>query len=181
MTDTIKYVIFKTKWGYFGLAANANGLLRTVLPCTDRKITQNYLLAGLSKPKFNKNLLKPLQNKIIAYFAGKAVKFNGDVPLAVGNHGSFMKKVLAACAKVPYGKSVSYSQLARLAGYPLAARAVGNALAKNPLPLLIPCHRVIHSDGSLGNFSAFLDAKPGSPVIGGKALKLKLLHHERAI
>jgi methylated-DNA-[protein]-cysteine S-methyltransferase len=181
MVDTVKYVIFKTKWGYFGLAANAQGLLRTVLPCPDRKITQNYLLAGFHKPTFDKNLLKPLQNKIAAYFNGRTVKFNGDIPLALDNLGPFMKKVLAGCGKIPYGKAVSYSQLARLVGKPLAARAVGNALAKNPVPLIIPCHRVIHSDGSIGKFSAFLEAKAGSPIIGGKALKLKLLQLERAI
>lgn len=192
MVDTVKYTIFKTKWGYFGLAANAQGLLHTVLPSPDRKITQNYLLAGLSKPKFQKNLLKSLQDKIVAYFNGRAVKFNGDIPLAIDNLGPFMKKVLMGCGKIPYGKAISYSQLARLVGKPLAARAVGNALAKNPVPLIIPCHRVIHADGSLGKFSAFLEADADSParplarsrprrIIGGKALKLKLLQLERTI
>jgi methylated-DNA-[protein]-cysteine S-methyltransferase len=68
-----------------------------------------------------------------------------------------------------------------LVGKPLAARAVGNALAKNPVPLIIPCHRVIHADGSIGKFSAFLEADAGSDIIRGKALKLKLLQLERAI
>jgi methylated-DNA-[protein]-cysteine S-methyltransferase len=180
MADMVKYTIFKTKWGYFGLAANNAGLIRTVLPCPDRKITQNHLLAGLHKPTFDKNLLKPLQEKIVAYFDGRTVKFNGDVPPVICNPGSFMKKVLARCAKIPYSKTVSYSQLARLVCKPLAARAVGNALAKNPVPLIIPCHRVIHADGSIGNFSAFLSRRAGT-IIGGKALKLKLLQLERAI
>ena len=180
MKDSVKYVIFKTKWGYFGLVANTRGLLRTCLPCPDRKIAQKYLLAGLYKPQFDKNLLKSLQEKIIAYFEGRAVKFNSDIPFAFDDFGPFMKKVLSACAKIPYGKTVSYSRLARLAGKPLAARAVGNALAKNPFPLIIPCHRVIHADGSIGKFSAFLEAKASSNFISGKALKLKLLQHERA-
>ncbi len=179
--NEIKYTIFKTKWGYFGLAANNEGLFRTILPCPDHKIAQNHLLAGINKPIFAQNLLKPLQDKITAYFKGRAVKFNGDVTLAFGNCGPFMKKVLTECGKIPYGKAVSYSQLAHLIGKPLAARAVGNALAKNPLPLIIPCHRVIHADGSIGNFSAFLEAKTGSKFIGGKELKLKLLQHERAV
>ena len=181
MTNSIKYVIFKTKWGYFGLVADIRGLLRTCLPCSDRKITQKYLLAGLYKPQFDKNLLKSLQEKIIAYFEGRAVKFNSDIPFAFDDFGPFMKKVLSACAKIPYGKTVSYSQLARQAGKPLAARAVGNALVNNPLPLIIPCHRVIHADGSIGKFSAFLEAGAGSQLISGKALKLKLLQFERAI
>ena len=181
MTNSIKYVIFKTKWGYFGLVANTRGLLRTCLPCPDRKITQKYLLAGLNKPQFDKNLLKSLQKKIIAYFEGRVVKFNSDIPFAFNDFGPFIKKVLGACAKIPYGKTISYSQLARLAGKAFAARAVGNALAKNPLPLIIPCHRVIYADGSIGNFSAFLEAKNNSQLISGKALKLKLLQFERAI
>jgi methylated-DNA-[protein]-cysteine S-methyltransferase len=181
MADLVKYTIFKTKWGYFGLAANIRGLLRTCLPCPDRKIAQKYLLAGLHKPTFDRNLLKALQEKIVAYFDGRAVKFNGDINLALDKAGPFMKKVLSACGKIPYGKVVSYSQLARLAGKPLAARAVGNTLAKNPVPLLIPCHRVIRADGSIGKFSAFLEVKAGSQLISGKTLKLKLLQLERAI
>ena len=181
MADSIKYVIFKTKWGYFGLAADTRGLLRTCLPCPDRKITQKYLLADFNKPQFDKNLLKSLQKKIIAYFEGRAVKFNSDIPFAFDDFGPFIKKVLGACAKIPYGKTISYSQLAHQAGKPLAARAVGNALAKNPLPLIIPCHRVIHTDGSVGKFSAFLGAKNSSQLISEKALKLKLLRFERAI
>jgi methylated-DNA-[protein]-cysteine S-methyltransferase len=184
MKDSIKYVIFKTKWGYFGLAANIRGLVRTCLPCPDRKIAQKYLLAGFHKSKFDKNLLKPLQKKIIAYFEGRCDFSISNQLSAISNFSNlapFTRKVLAACAKIPYGKTVSYSQLARKAGNPLAARAVGNALAKNPLPLVIPCHRVICADGSIGKFSAFLEAGAGSQIINGKALKLKFLQFEQAI
>jgi O-6-methylguanine DNA methyltransferase len=183
MADSIKYVIFKTKWGYFGFADNIRGLLRTCLPCPDRKIAQKYLLAVFNKPKFDKNLLKSMQDRIIAYFEGRYVSSIHNSQSAIRNFSNlapFTQKVLVACGKIPYGKTVSYSQLARLTGKPLAARAVGNALAKNPLPLIIPCHRVIHADGSIGKFSAFLEAKTGSKLISGKALKLKLLQHERA-
>ena len=162
MADNVQYTIFKTKLGYFGLAANEKGLFRTILPCTTRKIAENHLLAGLDKPQFEENLLKPLQNKIIAYFEGKPVSF--DLP-PLDRLPAFTQKVLAACGKIPSGKTISYSQLARLIGSPRAGRAVGNALAKNPIPLIIPCHRVIRSNGSLGNFSA----------PGGTGTKKKLL------
>jgi methylated-DNA-[protein]-cysteine S-methyltransferase len=152
MAKGVKYTIFKTKWGYFGLAANGKGLFRTVLPCPTLKITKKYLVAGLDNPKFEKNLLKPLQNKIIAYFEGKPVNFNE--PLDLANHPAFTKKVLAACKKIPSGKTITYSQLAAMIGKPNASRAVGNALAKNPIPLIVPCHRVIRRDGSIGRFSA---------------------------
>lgn len=168
MAKGVKYTIFKTKWGYFSLAANEKGLLRAILPCPALKITKKYLLAILDNPKFDKNLLKSLQNKIIAYFEGKPAKF--DIPLAIDALPPFFQKVLNACRKIPSGQTISYSQLARMIGKPRAGRAVGNALAKNPIPLIIPCHRVIRCDGSPGRFS----------TIGGVFLKTRLLRHEKA-
>ena len=168
MAKITKYTIFKTKWGYFGLLANETGLCRSCLPCPTRKTTERRLLAGLNNSKFEKNLMKPLQEQIAAYFAGKRTVC--PLPstfclLTLSRLSPFSRKVLNACSKIPFGKTVSYSQLARMIGSPRASRAVGNALAKNPIPLIIPCHRVIHSDGSLGNFSAS----------GGTSTKKKLL------
>jgi O-6-methylguanine DNA methyltransferase len=163
MDTQTKYTIFNTAWGYFGLVADKKGLIRTRLPCRSRKIAEKHLLASLNGLQFDKNLLKPLQKQIIAYFEGKPIRFN--TPLAIDKLTPFARKVLRTCMKIPAGKTVSYSQLASMAGNPRASRAVGSALAKNPVPLIIPCHRVIHSDGSLGNFSA----------IGGTGTKKKLI------
>lgn len=87
-------------------------------------------------------------------------------------HGltAFQKRVLIATMSVKRGNVVTYKQLARMAGNPNAYRAVGTALRLNPLPIKIPCHRVIKSDGSLGNYSA-----------GGRRAKLRLLKEERAL
>jgi len=184
LVKTMKYTIFNTAWGYFGLVADKKGLIRTCLPCPTREIVEKHLLMGLNNPQFDKNLLKPLQKQIIAYFAGKrtlrhpssaclgaAVRRSRvlspllSVPLVLDSLSPFARKVLDACRKIPSGKTVSYSQLAGMIGKPRASRAVGSALARNPIPLIIPCHRVIRSDGSLGNFSA----------LGGTALKKMLL------
>jgi len=167
---TMKYTIFSTAWGYFGLAADKKGLIRTCLPHKDRKTVEKCLLAGLENPQFNKNLLRPLQKQIIAYFAGKSTLRPQSSALRLLNLTPFARKVLAACRKIPAGKTVSYSQLAGMIGKPRASRAVGSALARNPIPLIIPCHRVIHSDGSLGNFSAF----------GGTSTKSKLIKLEKS-
>jgi methylated-DNA-[protein]-cysteine S-methyltransferase len=167
MATQMKYTIFSTAWGYFGLAAGKKGVIRTILPCPNRKTAEKCLLARLDNPQFNKNLLKPLQKQIIAYFAGKSAGF--DAHLLADGLTPFARKVLIACSKIPSGKTVSYSQLAGMIGKPRASRAVGSALAKNPIPLIIPCHRVIHSDGSLGNFSA----------PGGTATKKMLLELEK--
>jgi len=163
MNETIKYTVFKTQWGYFGLLANEKGVIRACLPCTDRKTVEKNLLGGLEGAEFDKNLLKALQGKIIAYFEGSGVKF--DSHLALDNLPTFTKKVLDACQRIPAGKTITYSELAAMIGNPRASRAVGNALAKNPIPLVIPCHRVIRTDGSIGNFSA----------PGGSSTKKKLL------
>jgi methylated-DNA-[protein]-cysteine S-methyltransferase len=170
----MKYTIFNTAWGYFGLAADKKGLIRTILPCPSRKTVEKCLLAGLENPQFDKNLLRPLQKQIIAYFAGKhslrplpsAFCF-----LTLSRLSPFARKVLTSCSKIPSSKTVSYSQLAGMINKPRASRAVGSALARNPIPLIIPCHRVIHSDGSLGNFSA----------IGGTSTKKKLLALETKV
>ena len=82
----------------------------------------------------------------------------------------FQRSVLLECARIPRGQTVTYAQLARRIGKPRAARAVGNALAINPLAPLIPCHRVVKGDGSLGGYSAK----------GGKKAKKKLLAREKS-
>ncbi|MCX6770588.1 MAG: MGMT family protein [Candidatus Micrarchaeota archaeon] len=80
----------------------------------------------------------------------------------------FQRKVLLECAKIPKGEAITYAELARRIGKPHSARAVGNALAKNPLAPVIPCHRVVRSDGKLGGYSAK----------GGQKTKVALLERE---
>ena len=87
-----------------------------------------------------------------AYFAGKRRRFEVAVDWS-SLHG-FQREVLKALARVPFGAVVSYGDLAKKIGKPGAARAIGGAMAKNPIPIVLPCHRVIAADGSLGGFSA---------------------------
>ncbi|MDR2772387.1 MAG: MGMT family protein [Elusimicrobiota bacterium] len=82
----------------------------------------------------------------------------------------FYRKVWKECFKIKAGKTLSYSQLAKKIGMPKAARAVGNALGKNPFAPIIPCHRVIRKDGQMGGFSAD----------GGISLKKQILEYEKA-
>jgi methylated-DNA-[protein]-cysteine S-methyltransferase len=100
-----------------------------------------------------------------AYFAGELTDF--DLPLAPVTT-PFQGKVLKALCKVPYGSTVSYGELARRVGNPRASRAVGMANGRNPIPIIIPCHRVIGADGSLTGFG------------GGIAVKRHLLELERS-
>ncbi len=111
--------------------------------------------------------LKNLANKIERYFFNKTEISIDYKMLEVDSLTSFQKKVLTALIEVPFGKTVSYSQLAEKSGHPKAQRAVGTVMSKNPFPLLIPCHRVIRSDGKVGEFAL------------GTEMKVKLLDHEK--
>lgn len=101
---------------------------------------------------------------IADYFTGGRFNFS-DIPLALNNCSQFTRTVLEGCRRIPYAQTVTYRQLATDIGRPTAVRAVAQALARNPVPILIPCHRVIGSDGSLRGFSA----------AGGTETKKKLL------
>ncbi len=91
------------------------------------------------------------------YFSGKRRRFS--VPLDWRLAGGFARRVLRATAKIPYGSVSSYKLVAEAAGSPLASRAAGNALGANPLPIIVPCHRVLHSGGGLGGYTGGVDRK----------------------
>ncbi len=150
----IKYVIFKTKWGHFGLAGTNSALCRTQLPGPKPKKIESRLLKYCRDAQFDDTFFKVLQKQIAAYFEGSCVNFSPDIPVVLDGLGSFSRKVLTACRDIEFGQRITYSGLAKKAGQPAASRAVGNALAKNPLPLIIPCHRVLRTDGKMGGFSA---------------------------
>lgn len=96
-----------------------------------------------------------LAAQLEAYFSGRPVGFDPmAMPLEMSDWSGFEIDVAKALAAVPYGSRVSYGRLAALAGHPGAHRAVGNFLAKNPFPVILPCHRVILASGKAGNFSA---------------------------
>jgi len=118
-----------------------------------------------------KSLFKTAQEQITAYFDGDCVNFSPDIPVVLDDLSRFSRLVLTACRNIRFGQTTSYSGLAKKLGRPGTARAVGGALAKNPLPLIIPCHRVIRSNGKIGGFSA----------PGGTNLKAKLLELEQQV
>lgn len=111
--------------------------------------------------EFGRRVEKSLEQ----YLSGKKVKF--DFPLDLSGGTKFQTSVWKALLKIPFGETRSYGELAKMCGRPKAARAVGNALGANPIPIIIPCHRIIAGDGSLGGFSS------------GPALKRRLLSIER--
>jgi O-6-methylguanine DNA methyltransferase len=105
------------------------------------------------------------REELAEYLAGRRTFFT--VPVDLGGVGEFQGRVLAAANRIPFGQVTSYADLAQRIGHPRAARAVGNALGANPVPVIVPCHRVIRGDGTWGHY-AF-----------GAALKTRLLELER--
>ncbi len=168
MQKAIRYTIFKTKWGYFGLAATDNGLLRTSLPLAEYERVKLWLLKGLVNARFEQGFFKRVQEQITAYFEGAYVNFDKDIPIITDGLSRFACSVLDACRGIRFGQTISYGRLAERVGRAGAARAVGGVLAKNPLPLVIACHRVVCANGKIGGFSA-----PGGVTLKKRMLKLE--------
>jgi len=165
----IRYVIFRTDWGYCGLAGKDGLLFRSSLPLARPEQVRTQLLQGIQQAGQDKTLFRVLQRQIQDYFKGKKVDFSTDIGICLEGFRGFSRAILSACRQVGYGKTISYGELARRAGRPLAARAVGRLMSKNPIPLIIPCHRVIRSDGGPGGFTAK----------GGTSLKKRLIKLEQ--
>lgn len=113
----------------------------------------------------NANVLAEAEQQITEYFDGKRENF--DLHLAQAGT-LFQRRVWNAMAKVPFGETISYRDLAEAAGHPQAVRAAGTACGANPLPIIVPCHRITRADGSIGKFAL------------GEEVKAALLKHEGA-
>ena len=109
-----------------------------------------------SKQNSESPILVKASKQIDEYFNGNRSFF--DIPFKL-NVPPFYKKVLLEVKKIKYGETASYGKIARMAGNNKAVRAVGTANAKNPLPIIIPCHRIISSNGNIGGYSGGLDKK----------------------
>jgi len=149
-----KHAIFLTTWGWAGFVVDRKGLRIFILP-EERK---EDVLFRIRKELKSNSLSEDnrgwesLIKKVKEYYTGKKVDFT-DYQLNLENYTNFQQEILQTVRKIPYGEIRSYKETAEAAGYPRAYRAVGNVMRNNPLPLIVPCHRVIKSDGSLGGFS----------------------------
>jgi len=162
----MKKVVFKTDWGWAGVAATGRGVRAVVLPKPTRRAVERALKAtglifnasssGVGGDAATKHL-KAARKAVFTYLGGKGRAFN--LPLDLEGQPRFRLKVWEALRGIPYGRVRSYGWVARKVGKPKAARAVGGACGANPVPLLVPCHRVVAGNGSLGGFSGGLGVK----------------------
>lgn len=169
--NATRYTIFETRWGYFGFVADGCAICRTCLPVPARGQARRILWYHGDDAVREDGLMADLQERIKAYFEGETVDFSTDPAVDLSGRSDFDRAVWAVCRRIAPGRKLTYGQLADKIGKPNAARAVGGAMARNPIPLIIPCHRVLCSDGSLGGFSA----------PGGIAVKRRMLEHERFV
>jgi methylated-DNA-[protein]-cysteine S-methyltransferase len=163
------YTLVETSLGLCGLVWNDRGLTRVQLPEADASRTERRLQ---QRGAWRARAARPPQIErccatLVNYFSGRRVEFI-DVPLDTSSIPPFDAHVYSALRAVPWGLTTSYGALAVAVGAPGAARAVGTAMAKNPWPIVIPCHRVLAAGGALGGFSAY----------GGAVTKQKLLELE---
>jgi methylated-DNA-[protein]-cysteine S-methyltransferase len=163
----VAYERHESPLGSIVLAATHDGLVRVGLPIEG----EDAVLDELARRISGRVLRAPRSEVTVArrqleeYFERRRTEF--DVTLDWQLTGGFRRQVLAATAKIPYGQTASYTDVATRAGSPRAVRAAGTALATNPLPIVIPCHRVLKSSGQLGSYR------------GGPQAKAQLVEFER--
>ena len=142
----------KTTQGYVGFVASDRGLRRVYLPQRTADQLKRTIRKDAPGATEDRRLLPRLATDLQRYFAGRPVNFS--VKLDWADRSEFDADVYHACRRIPYGRTRSYKQLAEQVGRPGAARAVGNAMKTNDCPIVVPCHRVLKTDGSLGGFNA---------------------------
>jgi methylated-DNA-[protein]-cysteine S-methyltransferase len=160
------YATVDSPLGPLFIASTARGLVRVAYEGGRDPVDD---LAARISPRIVEapEFLDPIRRELDEYFAGRRVHF--DAPLDWALIGGFNRRVLHATADVPYGHTASYRDVATKAGSPAAVRAAGNALARNPIPIVIPCHRILRTGGALGGYG------------GGAARKQQLLELEGAL
>jgi methylated-DNA-[protein]-cysteine S-methyltransferase len=168
MTHAVDHIIFETQLGFIGLAWSSAGLTRLCLPQSSREAVERRLLrlddiAGPDSetpPQWVADLIAAIR----AYAQGETVDFS-DVPVDLAGVDDFRLAIYDAARKLAFGETVTYGELASRAGHTGLARETGAALGANPVPLVIPCHRILAAGGKIGGFSA----------PGGSATKEKML------
>jgi methylated-DNA-[protein]-cysteine S-methyltransferase len=152
MNSALARIDFETDVGRMAVLATDRGVVQVALPGQSAPRTAR----GSASDPAAEAVARQARDEILEYLSGRRRKFtvaadSKDLP-------PFHAKVLRACSRIPYGRTVTYGQLAAQVGRPRGARAVGQAMARNPVPLLVPCHRVVGGSG-LGGYGGGLDLK----------------------
>lgn len=161
------YHVFETAHGFAGIAWNGSAIVRFQLPAESAEATERNILRRVpgAEPGTPPPAIAAVIDAARRYFAGETVEF-ADVALDLDGEEEFFRRIYEALRRVGWGKTTTYGALAKeLGAGPEAARAVGQAMARNPVPLIVPCHRVLAAGNKVGGFSA----------PGGSGSKIRML------
>ena len=151
------YAVFNVDIGWVGILASRQGLLTITLPQRSsqqaRRALSDRIKYAIWSPQHFDNLIERLK----AYFSGHKVEFSDELDLSEAT--TFEREVWEIAKHIPYGETKSYTWIATQIRKPAAVRAVGQALGRNPLPIIIPCHRVLTIHGSLGGYAGGVEMK----------------------
>ena len=153
----VNYTTFKSPFGWSGVARTPHGIACVIFGKSSELEVENLIRNGMMATESDSGLSDAI-NQLMRYFNGERVNFALNLDPQVGT--DFQKAVWDATYRIPYGEVRSYSWVAQQIGKPKATRAVGTAEGANPLPIIVPCHRVLRSDGGLGGYSAGSHWKP---------------------
>lgn len=166
--EPMRYAMMEdTPVGVLGLAAGEAGLRRLDFVKDEATFIERLFDQYGDRPILRSDGLDKVRRALDRYFAGERLSF--DLAVDLSDVSGFHERVLRAAARIPAGKVLTYTEIAARAGNPRASRAAGNALHNNPVAIIVPCHRIVRSDGSLGGYG------------GGLPVKEWLLRHEGAI
>ncbi len=154
--EKIYYCDIETPMGEVWSATSAKGLLRLKLPCKEATFLEELGRHIDVEPEYRPGKLDELSLWLDDYFEGEKATYNEPFDV---RGTPFQHRVWDEISKIPYGRLTSYGLIARSIGKPRAARAVGNAVGQNPLSIVVPCHRVVWSNGGIGGFGGGLDRK----------------------
>jgi len=153
----LKYATFNTEAGWIGVLGSARGLLRTTLPQHSVEEAERLLGDSASYAAWSPGYFTNIIERLRSYFNGEQVTFSDQLDLSEAT--PFQRQVWEITSMIPYGETRSYSWVAEQIRNPRAARAVGQALGRNPVPIIVPCHRVLAGDGKLCGFGGGIEMK----------------------
>jgi methylated-DNA-[protein]-cysteine S-methyltransferase len=156
-SEELKYFIFNTDMGWVGILASTGGLLRLTLPQHSAEAARQLLGESVKRATWAPDKYTDLAERLRSYCRGQRTAFTDELDLSTAT--PFQRKVWETARLIPYGETRSYLWIAEQMHQPGAARAVGQALGRNPLPIIIPCHRALRSNGGLGGFRGGLEMK----------------------
>ena len=157
LLDDVAFTTIDSPIGRVLLARTSRGLVRIVFAHEDFGHALDLLESRSSGVHEDRERLTDSVGEFSEYFAGQRRTFG--LPLDFSLSAGFRRRVQEALPRIPYGQTRSYAEVAALVGNPRAVRAVGTSCARNPLPIVVPCHRVVRSDGSLGGYAYGLKIK----------------------